>query len=265
MNTFHALTRRRLLTCLGLAGTTAVASRAFARASESAPPHRIRAVAFDAFAIFDAGPVFGACESEFPGRGAELAAMWRTRLFEYQWLRALGGRYSDFGETSAAALVFACTSLGIELQPDIRDKLLQGFHELRPWPDVVTALASLRRRGLRTALLSNATPKILDAGVAASNLAGLFDHVISTDRVRTFKPHPKAYRLGVDVLRLEKQEILFVAFAGWDAAGARWFGYPTYWNNRLGAAAEELGTAPDASGATLDALARWLGTADPGS
>ena len=81
----------------------------------------------------------------------------------------------------------------------------------------------------------------------------------------TFKPHPKAYRLGVDVLRLEKQEILFVAFAGWDAAGARWFGYPTYWNNRLGAAAEELGTAPDASGATLDALARWLGTADPGS
>jgi hypothetical protein len=41
-----------------------------------------------------------------------------------------------------------------------------------------------------------------------------------------------AYRLGTDALALDADEILFVAFAGWDVAGAKWFGYPTFWNNR---------------------------------
>jgi hypothetical protein len=43
-----------------------------------------------------------------------------------------------------------------------------------------------------------------------------------------------------------------------DAAGARWFGYPTFWNNRLSAVSEELGVMPDFAGASLDALTTLL-------
>jgi 2-haloacid dehalogenase len=48
-----------------------------------------------------------------------------------------------------------------------------------------------------------------------------------------------------------------VAFAGWDVAGSKWYGYPTFWVNRLGSAPEELGAAPDAAGPGLDDLARF--------
>jgi 2-haloacid dehalogenase len=52
--------------------------------------------------------------------------------------------------------------------------------------------------------------------------------------------------------------VLFVAFAGWDAAGAKLFGYPTYWLNRQNSPAEELGVSPDGSGDTLMDLMKFL-------
>jgi FMN phosphatase YigB (HAD superfamily) len=53
-----------------------------------------------------------------------------------------------------------------------------------------------------------------------------FERVLSTDEARTFKPDPRAYQLGVDALKVKREEILFVAFAGWDAAGANCSGIP---------------------------------------
>jgi 2-haloacid dehalogenase len=90
-------------------------------------------------------------------------------------------------------------------------------------------------------------------------LRPLFDEVISTDAAKTFKPDPSAYALGPSVLRLPREQIAFAAFGGWDAAGAKWFGYPTFWVNRVGAPAEELPPGPDAVGPTLRELATWVG------
>ena len=45
---------------------------------------------------------------------------------------------------------------------------------------------------------------------------------------------------------MNRERILFAAFAAWDAAGAKWFGFPTVWVNRLNSPAEELST-PDAT------------------
>ena len=41
-----------------------------------------------------------------------------------------------------------------------------------------------------------------------------------------------------------------MAFAGWDVAGARWFGYPPVWVNRLELPVEELAVALDGRGGT---------------
>ena len=64
--------------------------------------------------------------------------------------------------------------------------------------------------------------------------------------------------MGIDAFGLSREEILFAAFGGWDAAGARSFGYPTFWVNRLNLPSEELGIAPDAIGADLRDLVRFL-------
>jgi len=48
----------------------------------------------------------------------------------------------------------------------------------------------------------------------------------SADANHTFKPDPRAYQLGVDRLHIAKEDIVFAAFGGWDAVGAKSFGYP---------------------------------------
>src|SRR5690242_12510627 len=73
----------------------------------TASPARYKAVAFDAFAIFDPRPIFGLAETLFPGKGADLSGAWRARQFEYQWLRGLSGQYEDFWRTTEDGLVFA--------------------------------------------------------------------------------------------------------------------------------------------------------------
>jgi 2-haloacid dehalogenase len=49
-----------------------------------------------AFPIFDPRPVFVLAEQLFPGRGVELSNALHARQFEFQWFRALSGRYADF-------------------------------------------------------------------------------------------------------------------------------------------------------------------------
>ncbi|HEU5154071.1 MAG TPA: haloacid dehalogenase type II [Gemmatimonadales bacterium] len=226
--------------------------------SQTSVAPRVKALAFDAFAIFDPRPVFARVEQLFPGHGPELSNVWRIRQFEYQWLRALAGRYADFRQTTVDALAFAANQLKLDLTREKRDRLLGAYLELTTWPDVPPALLALQRAGIRLAFLSNATAEILDAGIRNSRLRGFFEQVLTTDRLRTFKPHPRAYQAAVDALGLPLQEIGFVAFAGWDAAGAKWFGYPTFWVNRLNMPLEELGTRPDATGNNLDDLVRFV-------
>jgi len=250
--------RRREFLALA-AGSVAAAPLFGGTISQASVAPRVKALAFDAFAIFDLRPLFALAEQLFPGHGAELSNAWRIRQFEYQWLRALAGRYADFRRTTEDALVFAANQLRLDLTREKREHLMQAYLELTAWPDVRPVLQSLRRAGIRLAVLSNATTEILDAGIRNSELEGIFEQVLSVDRLRTFKPHPRAYQAAIDALGLPSQQIGYVAFAGWDAAGAKWFGYPTFWANRLNLPVEELGAPPDGIGSDLDDLVHFVG------
>jgi 2-haloacid dehalogenase len=250
-------TDRRAFLGLAAAGiaTTWIASSSPVRARA---PREFKAIAFDAFAIFDARPIAALAEQLFPGKGAELSNAWRTRQFEYQWLRALTGRYADFWHATEDALMFACDLLKLELTLDKRKQLMDAHLALKAWPDVPSALKSLQALGLRIAVLSNATPKMLDASIENSALKGVFERVLSTDAIQSYKPDPRAYRMAIDAFGLKREDILFVAFAGWDAAGSKAFGYSTFWANRMNLPAERLGDAPDAVGKDLDDLVPFV-------
>jgi len=156
------------------------------------------------------------------------------------------------------ALVFACSATKLQLNGEQRDQLLSAYLRLNTWPDAKPALQQLRSAGVRPAFVSNFTPAMLKGSIAVSGLEGVFEHVLSTDQVKTYKPSSVVYQLGFKALKLPKEQILFVAFAGWDAAGAKSFGYPTYWVNRLGLPAEELGTKADFEGKSLTDLTTTL-------
>lgn len=248
--------RREFLTqSFGLATTLLTTTAAFAH-----PHGGFKAIAFDAFPVFDPRSVAVRCEALFPGRGSALINMWRQRQFEYTWLRNVSNNYVDFAHVTEDALIFSAKTLKLDLTASKRAQLLNAYFELTTWPDAIPALTKLREMGLRLAFLSNFTPKMLGSCIQHCGLDGMFDRVLSTDLAHCYKPDARAYRLGVDALKLPRQEILFVPFASWDAVGAKLFGYPTFWVNRLGVLPEELGSRPDATGKSLNDLLTFVGT-----
>jgi 2-haloacid dehalogenase len=58
----------------------------------------------------------------------------------------------------------------------------------------------------------------------------------------------------------EKNEIGFVSSNFFDVAGAKAFGFRTYWINRSGTVAEELGVLPDATLKSLTDLTDVMST-----
>jgi 2-haloacid dehalogenase len=217
-----------------------------------------KAVAFDGFVVTDPRPVFAKAEELFPGKGPAFGDAWRTRLFEYTWLRTLGGHYVDFWQVTAESLVFAAKASAIDLAADQRDELLQTWLTLKAWPDVAASLKALKAAGIRMAFLANLTETMLDAVVKNSGLEGFFEPHLSTDNVEAFKPDPRAYQMGPDAFKLAKEQIAFAAFAGWDVAGAKWFGYPTFWVNRAKTPVEELGVVPDGAGEGMADLVKFV-------
>jgi 2-haloacid dehalogenase len=235
-----------------------LAAAALAAPSARAAARPFKAIAFDGFVITDPRPAFAKTEELFPDKGRALSEIWRTRIFEYTWLRTVGGHYADFWHVIEDSLLVAAHASKLELTTDQRKTLMQTWLGLKAWPDVAPALKELKAAGVRMAFLANPTAKMLDAVTTNSGLDGFFEPHLTTDKVGAFKPDPRAYQMGPDAFKLPKQEIAFAAFAGWDAVGAKWFGYPTFWVNRANAPAEELGVTPDGVGNGMADLVKFV-------
>jgi 2-haloacid dehalogenase len=238
-------------------GITAVPAMRAREAPSGAAP-TFKAVAFDYFVLFDPDSIVPEVERVFPGKGRELTNLWRTRQFEYSWLRSITDRYVDFSAVTEDALVYAARAMKLELTPEGRRRLLDAYLHLMPWPDTADALRKLKEAGVRVITVSNFSPAMLRANAENAGLAGFFDALLSTDENHTYKPDPRAYQLGMEQLHLRKQDVLFAAFGGWDAVGAKSFGYPTFWVNRFNQPLEELDIRPDRASADLDGLLEFV-------
>ncbi|HEY9793856.1 MAG TPA: haloacid dehalogenase type II [Candidatus Obscuribacterales bacterium] len=256
------LTRRQFLGGLGSGIALGLGSSSVRSSQAAVDGQHIKAMAFDAFPVFDPRPIFAKAEALFPGLGDRLSNEWRTRQFEYTWLRSLSHQYADFWHVTEDALVYAAHKLKLDLDSAKRAELMNGYLQLKPWPDVQQALNTIKSSGIRLAFLSNFTEDMLRSNIKSSSLDGIFDHILSTDGAKTYKPDPKAYQLGVDALHADRDQIVFVAFAGWDAAGAAAFGYPTFWVNRLNSPLEELPSKPDGMGKDLNDLLSFIKDGD---
>jgi 2-haloacid dehalogenase len=219
---------------------------------------KIKAVAFDAFPIFDPGSIFKPIKELLPDRAIQIIELWQLKQFSYQWLRVSANQYKNFLEVAKDALDFALAQSKLRLSEKEKKLIIAGYDNMHAWPDVGPALQTIKREGLRICFLSNMTAQMLHKGIKNSNLSDVFDFVISTDEKQTFKPGRQAYQMAVEQLKVNKEEILFVPFAGWDLAGAKWFGYPTFWVNRLNSINERLDAEPDGSGSNLSDLVDFI-------
>ncbi len=215
-----------------------------------------RAFIFEAYGtLFDVHSFVLRCDY-IPGDLRALAALWRQKQLEYTWLRSLMERYEDFWEITSAALRSSVSQLGIEASEAQLDRLMQGYLSTAAFPDARPALESLA--GVPLAILSNGSPRMLQSVVRSSGLEPHFAEIISVDRVKTYKPSPRVYGLGPEILDLSAKEILFVSSNSWDAAGAKAFGYRVCWCNREGREAERIGFPADVAVSRLDQISRYI-------
>ena len=219
----------------------------------------VQACVFDAYGtLFDFASAARGC-ADVLGDGIDrLTALWRDKQLQYTWLRALQGQHADFWQVTGDALDFALATLGID-RPGLRGRLMDLYLRLDAFPEVPDVLRHLRNAGMRTAILSNGSPTMLDAVVKTSGLDALLDAVLSVEAVGVYKPHPKVYQLAVDRLAVPAGAIAFQSSNAWDAYAASAFGMRVVWCNRYGAQPERLPGAPDRTVRSLAELPSLVG------
>lgn len=218
----------------------------------------IKACVFDAYGtLFDVNAAAAACRAELGDKWLSLSELWRAKQLSYTWLRSMMGQYVGFWQVTQDALDYALEALRIE-DAGLRRRLLDLYFELSCFPEVPDMLAALKRAGLKTAILSNGSPDMLEAAVRNAGIAGRLDAVLSVAELGIYKPDPRVYRLAVERLGVAPHEIAFQSSNGWDAHAAKLNGMRVVWVNRGGLPAERLPGPPDATIATLAELPQVL-------
>src|SRR6516162_9197265 len=141
----------------------------------------IRACVFDAYGtLFDYASAAAGCRDVLGDRIGPLTALWRDKQLQYTWLRALQGRHADFWQVTCDALDFALETLGLD-DPPLRARLIDLYRALDVFPEVPAMLQRLKAAGLKTAILSNGSPDMLDTAAGNAGIAGLLDTILSVE------------------------------------------------------------------------------------
>ena len=219
----------------------------------------IDACVFDAYGtLFDVAAAAARCRDDLHGKADQLADVWRLKQLQYTWLRSLMRRYVDFTQVTGDALDYALAAVGID-DPPLRERLMALYMELDAYPEVPEMLRRLRAGGLKTGILTNGSPKMIDAAVASAGLGDLLDAVLTVDPLGIYKPDPSVYRLALDRFGVPVERIAFMSSNAWDAAAAADFGMTVVWVNRFCQPPERLPGTPVAELTSLEALPELLG------
>ncbi len=205
----------------------------------------IKACVFDAYGtLFDVHSAVGKHRPRIGEKADALSMLWRTKQLEYTWLRSLMHAHVDFWQVTQDGLDYAMETCGID-DPGLRTDLMNAYLALDAYPDVKDTLAALKQKGLRTAILSNGSPRMLQAAVKSAGIGDHLDGVFSVEEVGIYKPDPRVYQLACDHLGVRAGEISFQSSNAWDAAGAAHFGMRVVWINRFGQKRERLAKPAD--------------------
>jgi 2-haloacid dehalogenase len=210
-----------------------------------------RAFVFDAYGtLFDVHAAIGRHRAAAGPDADRFSEVWRGKQLEYTWTLTLAGSYLDFWTLTERALDYAFARFP-SVDKALRPKLLDAYLTLDAFPDARAVLRDLKARGETTAILSNGSPKMLDAAVAAAGIE--LDALLSVDALCIYKPRREVYALVTDRFKLKPADVVFVSSNRWDVMGAAAFGFRTAWVNRA-RMPDEYEPAPAAVLADLSGL-----------
>ena len=206
--------------------------------------NKIKACIFDAYGtLFDVNAACRELSKEVGDSWEQLASLWRLRQVEYTWLRNSMDQYIDFWQITSDALDYAMETLDIE-NIGLREELLNLYLKLEAYPEVKGLLTKLKQRGLKTAILSNGSMKMLNSAVDNANIRDVLDVILSVEECEIYKPSSKVYDLVKIKMQINKQNVLFFSSNAWDMHAASNYGFKTIWVNRFNGKLERLPGKP---------------------
>ncbi|MFT5507174.1 MAG: 2-haloacid dehalogenase [Hyphomicrobiaceae bacterium] len=158
--------------------------------------------------------------------------LWRTKQMERAATsNSLQKDRTPFRDCSAMALDYCLGRHSLTPSPDVRWSLVLAWDAIRPWPDADPAIAAIKAKGYKTAILSNGDQDMLEA-VAGNFANNAFDHILSSETAGHYKPHPAVYDLPTKVLGIAKQDVVHVAGSANDVLGTIAADIRCIWSNR---------------------------------
>jgi 2-haloacid dehalogenase len=225
--------RRKFMKLAAASGAALAARPAAAQVDNQF--RNVKALAFDFYGtvldVFSA--TAPACEQLFPGKGTQLAQIWRTKQLIYILMRNSMGRHREFSRVTEDALVCAANTLQLDLTSDKKKQLVDiFFFGQSTFADVKPGLEALKKQGMKLVVLANGEQKTMEEGARRVGVLDFFDEIISVEEVKVYKVNPRVYNHGADRLSLPNTELGFVAAHSWDIMGAASAGLPTFWIQR---------------------------------
>lgn len=203
----------------------------------------IKVCAFDAYGTcFDINSAAEKMAKDIGENWLAFSTTWRTTQLEYTWLRSLMKKHVNFWKITEDSLKFAMENHNIN--PKFKNQLLDLYKKLNAYPELRDCLIKLKNKKIKTCILSNGTPDLLDQLVTNSNTKDLFDDLISIEKVGVYKPDPKVYALVIDQYNCKPNEVCFMSSNTWDVVGGGVFGYQSVWVDRFNKVFDQLDFMP---------------------
>ncbi|MBO6947086.1 MAG: haloacid dehalogenase type II [Rhodospirillales bacterium] len=165
---------------------------------------------------------------------AVFVRLWRGKQMERAAAsNSLEKPRTPFRDCTFMALDYCLGRYDISIPSETRKTLVLAWDTMNPWPEAEAAIAAVKDKGLKTAILSNGDQDMLEA-VARNFTPQTFDYILSSETAGYYKPHPAVYDLPTEVLGISKDEIVHVAGSPNDVTGAVAAGMRCIWSNRHG-------------------------------
>ena len=156
--------------------------------------------------------------------------------------RLQAGDYRRYRDVMTDVLDALGERLGFTPTADQRLAFPDSIADWRPFPDTIPALKRLGSR-FQLIVVSNVDDDLFD--LTQAQLGINFDHVVTAEQVRAYKPNPKPFEEAIRRIGMDKSRILHVAQSRFhDVAPAHAIGLKTVWIDRRGRAG---GATPDSA------------------
>ena len=126
-----------------------------------------------------------------------------------------------------------------------KNQLLDLYKKLNAYPELSNCLKYLRDKKIKTCILSNGSPALLNELVDHAKVKNLFDDILSVDEIKVYKPDPRVYEMVTKKYKCMPNEICFLSSNTWDIVGGGVYGFQTCWVDRFGKEFDRLDYQPN--------------------